>query len=79
MRITNIHDAKTHLSRYVEMAFAGEEVIICKSGKPMAKLVPYKEGLEPRVPGRLKDKIWIAPDFDEIPKDIIKDFSGEQE
>jgi len=65
MRHVNIHDAKTHLSRLVEDAAKGEEIIIAKAGKPMARLVPIAEGRR-RVPkfGTLRGKIQMAPDWD---------------
>lgn len=65
MSQVNIHEAKTHLSRLVEKAAKGEEIVIAKAGKPKAKLVPItKPGAGKRKPGRLKGKIWIADDFD---------------
>lgn len=61
----NIHEAKTHLSRLVDKAAKGEEIVIAKAGKPKAKLVPLtKPGGGKRKSGRLKGKIWIADDFD---------------
>ena len=61
----NIHEAKTHLSRLVDKASKGEEIVIAKAGKPKAKLVPLTQpGGGKRKPGRLKGKIWIADDFD---------------
>ncbi len=51
----NLYDAKTQLSSLVEMAAAGEEIIIAKNGKPMAKLVAFKDAIK-RKPGRLKGK-----------------------
>lgn len=67
----NLYEAKTQLSSLVEQAAAGEEIIIAKNGKPMAKLVPIRE--RPlRKPGRLKGKIWMSDDFDApLPQDII--------
>jgi prevent-host-death family protein len=59
----NLYDAKTQLSSLVELAAAGEEIVIAKNGKPMAKLVAFKPAIK-RKPGRLKGKIWISPDFD---------------
>jgi prevent-host-death family protein len=59
----NLYEAKTQLSALVEQAAAGEEIIIAKNGKPMAKLVAIRE--KPlRKPGRLKGKIWMSKDFD---------------
>ena len=74
---TNIHDAKTHLSRLVERAAAGEEIVIAKAGKPMAKLVPYREEGEPRKPGSWRGKVKIEDDFDELTSDIAAAFRGE--
>ena len=59
----NLYDAKTQLSSLVEMAAAGEEIIIAKNGKPMAKLVALKDIIK-RKPGRLKGKVWMSKDFD---------------
>ena len=53
---------------------AGEEVIIGKAGKPVAKLVRYERSTEPRRPGALKGKIKIEEDFDELPEDIAEAF-----
>ncbi len=59
----NMHQAKTSLSRLVERALAGEEVVIARNGEPLVRLVPIpKPAREPRVPGRGKGDIWIAPD-----------------
>jgi len=58
----NIQEAKTYLSRLVERAHAGEEIIIAKAGKPMAKLVPYAPPRPPRKGGFLKGQIWEADD-----------------
>jgi prevent-host-death family protein len=67
----NLYEAKTQLSSLVEQAAAGEEIIIAKNGKPMAKLVPFRD--RPlRKPGRLKGKIWISKDFDApLPQEVI--------
>jgi prevent-host-death family protein len=73
--VTNIHEAKTHLSRLVERAAAGEEIVIGKAGKPMAKLVPFKKPIPRRVPGGWKGKVWIGPDFDELPPEILEAFN----
>jgi prevent-host-death family protein len=61
----NIHQAKTQLSKLVEEAAQGEEIIIAKSGKPVAKLVPLTAtSAKIRKPGGLKGQIWLAEDFD---------------
>ncbi len=62
----SLYDAKTHLSELVEQASQGQEIIIAKSGKPKARLVPLapKDTRHLRVPGKGKGKGWVAPDFD---------------
>ncbi len=58
----NIQEAKTHLSRLVERAAAGEEIVIAKAGKPLAKLVPYIPPIAWRQGGFLAGQIWEAED-----------------
>jgi prevent-host-death family protein len=75
--IVNIYEAKTHLSALVDKAAQGEEIVIAKAGKPMAKLVPFTQaGMAPRKFGqKLLGITYIAPDFDApLPKEIIDDF-----
>ncbi|MBA3610416.1 MAG: type II toxin-antitoxin system Phd/YefM family antitoxin [Rubrobacter sp.] len=63
-KTVNIHEAKTHLSRLLEQVRLGEEVIIAKAGKPVARLVAVSEKPKRRVPGTARGQIWIADDFD---------------
>lgn len=74
--IVNIHFAKTHLSRLVERVAAGEEIVIGKAGRPVARLVPYVEDRRPRQPAALKRKLWVADDFDETPDWMVEAFEG---
>ena len=60
----NIHHAKTHLSRLVDDVAGGQEVLIAKGGRPMARLVPLGRDFTPRRTGLLKGKLRIADDFD---------------
>ncbi len=76
MRIVNMHEAKTHLSKLVEDVLSGEEIILAKAGKPLVRLVPYEGRPKPRTPGRFKGRIRIAPDFDETPEEILSAFEG---
>jgi len=62
--IVNLYEAKTTLSRLVERAAAGEEIIIAKAGKPMAKLVSAKKPSRRRKPGGWKGRVVIRKDFD---------------
>lgn len=62
--IVNVHDAKTHFSRLLDQAHAGQEIILAKSGKPYARLVPLAPGKGKRQSGRLKGRIGgIGPEF----------------
>jgi prevent-host-death family protein len=73
----NIHEAKTHLSRLLRRVAAGEDIVIARAGKPVARLVPVAEPKLPRVLGRDRGKIWIADDFDApLPDDVLADFEG---
>ena len=74
--IVNMHQAKSTLSRLVERALAGEDVIIARNGTPLVRLVPLPKQSKPRVPGRMKGQIWIAPDFDEMSEEELKDWEG---
>lgn len=77
MHIVNIHEAKTQFSKLVESAINGEETIIAKSGKPVAKLVPIFPEKPKRRLGVLKGKIKIADDFDApLPDDVLSSFEG---
>ena len=71
----NIHEAKTHLSKLLARVREGEEVIIAKAGKPVARLIPVVEQPVRRVPGSAKGKLMIAPDFDApLPEAVLKTF-----
>ncbi len=69
--MTNIQEAKTHLSRLVERAASGEEIIIAKAGKPKAKLVPYTKERKPRVGGWLRGLGWESEDAWETDEELI--------
>ena len=70
----DMHAAKSQLAGLGELAWRGERIVIAKAGKPYLDLVPDR-GPERKL-GALKGKIWIAPDFDETPPDLIQDFEG---
>ncbi|CAN5570425.1 type II toxin-antitoxin system Phd/YefM family antitoxin [soil metagenome] len=74
MDTVNIHEAKTHLSRLVERVEAGEEVVIARAGRPVARLVPFRRRTEPRVPGAWRGQVWLSPDFDAPDDDLIRAF-----
>ncbi|MBC8091792.1 MAG: type II toxin-antitoxin system Phd/YefM family antitoxin [Pseudonocardia sp.] len=61
----NVYEAKTHLSKLLERVEAGEEIIIARNGRPVARLVPTQRERAPRVPGGWKGRVWMADDFDD--------------
>lgn len=80
MRIVNLHEAKTHLSRLVDQAARGEPFVIAKAGKPLVKVVPVDAPapVEPRRLGFLKGQISVPDDFDTMgQEEIIRMFEGE--
>ena len=71
----NVHEAKTHLSKLLARVSLGEEVVIAKAGKPVARLVAISKKPRKRVPGIDKGKIWMSPDFDApLPDEILDPF-----
>ena len=72
----NIHEAKTHLSRLVERIEAGEEIVIARAGRPVARLVPYRARTRPRIPGAWRGLVHLAPDFDRTEDDLLDAFEA---
>ncbi|PLX79186.1 MAG: type II toxin-antitoxin system prevent-host-death family antitoxin [Desulfuromonas sp.] len=73
-----MHEAKSQLSALAEKVWQGETVIIAKAGKPYLDLLPHREGRIQRRPGRFKEEIVIAADFDRTPEEVINAFEGEE-
>ena len=78
MEIANIHEAKSQLSKLVDHAMNGEEVIIAKAGQPMVRLVPIRPDATPRQGGQWKGRVRIADDFDTLPDDVAAAFGIER-
>ncbi len=75
--IYNLYEAKTSLSRLVDRAASGEEIILSKAGKPLAKLVPFHPSPRPRQPGGWEGQVRISDDFDDpLPPEIQAAFEG---
>lgn len=73
--VVNVHEAKTHLSRLLDRVQNGEEIVIGKSGRPVARLVPIVRERRPRTPGSARGKFTISEDFDApLPKDVLDSF-----
>ena len=78
MPTTNVAEAKAHLSKLIEKALAGEEVVISKHGKPVVKLIPYERDTRPR---DMSVRVWegevfMAEDFDELPAELVEAFTS---
>jgi len=72
MRTVNIFEAKTQLSKLVTTVEGGEDVIIARAGKPVARLTQLKPEKKPIIYGLMKGKIWVADDFDDpLPEDFL--------
>jgi prevent-host-death family protein len=80
MKTVNIHAAKTQLSKLVEEAAAGEEIIIAKAGKPVARLMPLEKKKDiGKTLGMWKGKVWISDDFDDpLPPEVLRSFGIEE-
>ncbi|MBS1137300.1 MAG: prevent-host-death family protein [Proteobacteria bacterium] len=77
METVNIYEAKTHLSKLVDKAASGEDVIIGRSGKPVARLTALAPGRHPIRFGLLKGKVKVADDFDApLPDAVVAAFEG---
>ncbi len=78
MATFDIDEAKAALSKLIDDAVAGQEVVICRDGVAVARLIPIQQPTQPdaRIPGRLKGKIWIAPDFDLMSEGELADWEG---
>lgn len=72
-RIVNVHDAKTHFSRFLDAAHAGETIVVAKGGKPWARLVPLEPPLQKRQPGLLAGRITLPP-----PEDLLEPLPEEE-
>ena len=77
MRTVNIHAAKTHLSRLIDQAAAGDEIVIARAGKPVARLVPLTAEKPKRILGAMTGRMRVAADFDApLPDAVLDAFEG---
>jgi prevent-host-death family protein len=77
MTTVNMHEAKTHFSRLVARVRAGEQIVIAKSGEPVAVLSAFVKRPRKRKPGFDKGRIWISDDFDApLPDELQAAFEG---
>ncbi|MGI9050002.1 MAG: type II toxin-antitoxin system Phd/YefM family antitoxin [Rubrobacteraceae bacterium] len=74
-KVVNIHEAKTHLSRLLERVDEGEEIVIARAGRPVARLVPARERPVRREPGSASGRVVVGEDFDEpLPEEVLETF-----
>jgi prevent-host-death family protein len=72
MVVNTVSEAKASLSELIDKASHGEEIVICRAGRPVAVLRAYRKPERPREPGALRGRIRVAPDFDELPRDLAE-------
>jgi prevent-host-death family protein len=76
-KAVNVHEAKTHLSRLLRRVEAGEEIVISRAGRPVARLIPIEDAPANPLLGADRDVVWIAADFDApLSPDVLSDFEG---
>jgi len=76
MATVNIHEAKTHLSRLLQRVAAGEEIVIARRDRPIARLVPIHDRT-PFTPGKFAGRIRVRADFDDpLPDEVLDAFEG---
>jgi prevent-host-death family protein len=77
VKAINIHDAKTHFSKLIERVAGGEEIVIAKAGKPVARLIPERPSAPAtRIPGIDKGQLWISDDFDSMSESELSEWYG---
>jgi prevent-host-death family protein len=74
----NVYEAKTRLSQLIDRAAAGEEIVIARAGRPVARLVALADAPRRREPGAWRGKVTMAADFDELPREVDAAFRGER-
>ena len=74
-RMVNVHEAKTHLSRLLDRVSQGEEIVIARAGRPVARLVPAREQPERREPGSASGQVVVGEDFNApLPEEVLEAF-----
>ena len=77
MNVINLYEAKTNLSSLVDRAAAGEEIVIAKGGRPLARLVPLNRRTTPRPLGLRAGQVRVGADFDDpLPNEVMRAFEG---
>ena len=74
MVTSTIDEAQSQLAQLIGLAEKGEEIIIARAGKPVARIIPYRQADGPRQGGQWRGQVRIASDFDELPPDLGEAF-----
>lgn len=74
MEQLNVYQAKTHFSEVLQRVERGEEIVVARAGRPIARIVPINRSRSPRAPGAWKGQVRLAPDFDELPPELAAAF-----
>jgi prevent-host-death family protein len=74
MVTSTIDEAQSQLAQLIGLAEKGEEIIIARAGKPVARLIPYRQADGPRQGGQWRGQVRIAPDFNELPPNLGEAF-----
>lgn len=75
--MVNVHEAKAQLSELLDKVSSGEEIVIARADKPVARLVPVTDGQAHRVSGKAAEQVGIADDFDApLPEEVLAEFEG---
>jgi prevent-host-death family protein len=77
MRQVNVHEAKTELSKLLELAEAGERIVIARAGRPVAVLTAYRPAARRRRLGLFRGHGSVSADFDALPEDVLRAFEGQ--
>ena len=76
--LVNVYEAKTHLSKLLDRVADGEEIVIARGGRPVARLVPLAQPGEPRRPGSWRGRVRIGAGFNSLPAEVAAAFRGER-
>lgn len=79
MTIVNVHQAKSQLSKLIEQAESGEDVVIARAGKPAVRLIAFTMPGKERKAGIWRNQVTVAEDFDTLPDDVMAAFEGRGE
>lgn len=75
--VVNVYEAKTNLSKLLQQVEDGDEIVLGRAGRPVARLIAYQQQRQPRMPGRLAGRIEMKPDFSDTPEWLLDEFEAD--